>query len=298
MKTLTKLALIAAATFLPSAAHAGCVGVTVGGVPALTFDPFAVNQPGKTFDIIVAPTGCQTTPTVEFWFRDDVPPPPNNRKIGGVPLELRYAGTDYLASTGNSGNVPSTTFSKTATTNLTIPIDIALLPSGATAAQSTTREFSLYYRSSDDLRNIQRVPLVLSLAVIGSFQLSVNGSGIAALNFGTIQPGAAQSLMLTAKGTQPFAIRMESLYQQSMRRTSTCGLPIASKDVLESIDYGVALGGRSISITSPYTDQSPSGGEMFEKMIPFTVTIDPAFDPKSKRAGNYCDVIQLKISGI
>lgn len=298
MKTLTKIAIAAAAMFLPSAAHAGCVGVTISGVPTLTFDPFAVNHPGKSFDIIVAPTGCPQGTTVEFWFRDDVPPPPNNRKLGDIPLELRYSGADYLSPPGNSNNVPNNTFTRSATTNLTVPIDIALLPTGSSSAVSTTREFSLYYRSSDDSRTIQRIPLVLSLSVTGSLQLSVNGSGAAAINFGVLQPGAARSLMLTAKGTQPFAITMGSLYGQSMRRISTCGLPVTGKDVLEAIDYSVSIGSKSVSIQTPYTDLSPSGGTMFEKLVPFTVTVDSALDPKGKRAGNYCDVITLKISAL
>lgn len=300
MKCVIQIIAAFFALSLASVAHGSCVTVSTSNVPVINYDPFSPTVPLQSFDIRLNKAACTggATPTLTFWFRDDVPPTTNTHKLGGIALELRYNGSDYLASSGAPNAIPPRTFAISPGVTTSLGIDVALITSPIDQVKSDARDVSLYYSATDDGGQIQRIPLHIVLALTSSFALSANGSGNATLDFGVLAPGISRSIILTASGTTRFKIEMESLYGQALRRTANCGVALDRFDALESIAYQAQVGIRPISISTPYTDASPKDGEVFRRILPFTVMVDPTFLPGQRRAGNYCDIIKLKISAL
>lgn len=286
-----------ALAFAPMA-HANCVTLSQPSVPVISYDPFSAVSPAAHFAIQINTSGCGAVipPRVYIWFRDDLPPVPIAHELGGMTLALRYQGTDYLSSAGDPKLVPANVIAISPNMTSEVRMDISLQVTSINGIYNESRNFSMYYQVGDGNSPVQQMSINLTLSLLSSFSLTANGVGSTSLDFGTLVAGSSGSLLLTARGTERFKIEMESLYGQALRRTSTCGIALDRFDPLESIAYQAQLGAKHIDVTTPYTDLSPSAGKVFERTLPLTITVDPNFQSSQRRAGDYCDVIKLRIS--
>lgn len=288
------LATVFACSF-PGTAIATCALVSVKFEPDLTYDPFGGRGAQSRLELFVTRTGCgpgEETRPIEIWFADDRQTAAGDRMIGGVPVEIRSQGINYLGrgGAGPAGNV----LQAAGAGERTLQFDVSSEPDVASAFDEQ-RELSVYYRASGDPGPARRVPVMMRLRLLPKFDLSVNGGRNANLNFGIIEPGEEMALLLRARGTQPFKIEMSSLYGSRMRRVKVCGEPISSHDPLEAIDVSLSIGGQFVTDRMSYRDTSVQSGKVFEQRLPFIAKIDPGFAPARKRAGDYCDVISLRV---
>lgn len=277
-------------------AQASCAIVTVKAEPDLNYDPFGGRGGQDKLELLINRSGCrdredQTAP-IEIWFADDRHPSGGERRVGGVPIEIRAQGVNYLARGGSSSS--GGVLSVGGSGERVVHFDVVTQPDEP-GAFDQEREISVYYRSVGHQGQALRLPVRLRLRLLPKFDLSANGSGTAGMNFGTIEPGEEMALILRARGTQPFKIEMRSLYASHLRRVRVCGAPVSANDPLETIAYATSIGGQPVSPNADFTDRSVEAGKLFEQRLPLSVKVDPAFSSQRKRAGDYCDVISLRI---
>jgi hypothetical protein len=153
----------------------------------------------------------------------------------------------------------------------------------------------------------------LTLTVPPALELSVSGvttgagSPTGTLEFGTFSgtSGTSRALSIRALATTAFHVEVESTQGGVLRRTTTCATAAAaSTDTAEQLPYTVDIGGQAITPASwggtigsanRYANASNTNAAANQRIIlPVTVTV-PAFDLTSRRAGQFCDVVRLRI---
>lgn len=295
-------AWIAAAALLagltaPAAANA-CVNAVAAQPGTQAYDAAAAANGQQSFDVTFVDV-CPALPAprnVEVWFTDDVDPGAP-RMIGGVPFDIRQGGVSYLFAPGERVSQPyALSFAPPSATR-----SFAFILYPGYDASAATRQIRMHWSTTDangdPVENEQVLTLGLSIVPLFSLQMSGGGNG-SMLDFGVLQPGARLSAQLNVRTSSAFTITATSQYSGALRRASPCGAPLGpAGEEAELVHYSATLNGRAIDEATPYADTNGDGASVRSiDGLPVEVTIDPALDPRTKRAGSYCDVLTLSIA--
>jgi hypothetical protein len=293
---------------VPNAASA-CTGLTLlgGNPPAIAYNPFSGSPATQTFTVqvtnICGPGVQPGQRSAQIWFVDDIPPAPYNRRLGGALYDITFASSSVLSDAGNPAPPKLTVVYAAnqggAQTNQqrTFTISLPASQSATTAQRQISMKWS--YENENGLVVEQSVPINLATSVVSGVNISIAGTGATAgvVDFGTFSGQAeTRGLMLRVGATQAYRVRLETVQGGILRRTTQCGVaattPAAPK---EAIAYTATLGGSSLGELAPFV--SPTGtvreGVLHDD-LPLAISV-PAFDLASRRAGQFCDVLRLRV---
>jgi hypothetical protein len=156
-------------------------------------------------------------------------------------------------------------------------------------------------------------PTTLTLTVPPTLELSVSGvttgvgSPIGMLEFGTFaaSTGTSRAISIRALATTAFNVEVESTQGGVLRRTTTCAAAAATtSDAAEQLPYSVDINGQSVTpaawggtigSANRYASSANTNAAPNQRVIlPVTITV-PGFDLATRRAGQFCDVVRLRI---
>lgn len=301
------VALAGSAMALPQAASA-CTLITLQQSPAtLNYDPFSGLPQSVNFSIRLTnacgPGVLNENRFVSVWFSDEIDVK-RDKTIGGVLFDIKRNNESVLYTAADT----QPPFGL-----ITLPLDpndasagykdfdyVLTLPAGQ-AAQSASKSVLLRYRYQNESHAVVegRLEIPLNLEVKPSFDLRLADTGglTGEIDLGTFSGSdATRELRLRIGATVPFKISMHSTQGNVLRRTSTCGLAAApTSDRAEQIDYSAFLGAQALSTSVAFSREQTTLEETGQRIdLPFKILV-PGFNPIERRAGQYCDVITLRI---
>lgn len=302
MKPILVSGLVASGLMLGLGGTAQACTEVLATAPVLRYDftqQGAIVEPLQ-LSITDACEGDGRNRRIEIWLRDRIDNNGPQKSLGGLPVEVRQSTVNVLNGV-NEGAIRFARFSYARSASpAAAQLDIRL-PGGSSNAVSDTRQYDLFWRYQDGAgeTRIGSRPVTFAMVVTPAFEAAIAGGGKThTMDFGQLTAGDAQSVNLRLRATDPFQVTLASQNGGVMRRVSTCGA--AAVDRLtdqNSIAYSTTLDGQPISMRNGYVNIQPRGDAVttFEN-VPFKVQIDPNLNPGEKLAGQYCDVITLRIS--
>jgi hypothetical protein len=240
---------------------------------------------------------------VHVWFSDEVDGP-RNKTIGGVAFDVTREAVSFLYTASDSQPpIRKDVLSYNLNTDLGGYRDYSYtltLPANQ-AAETATKTLFLKYRyliaNGSEVESSLEVPLNLQVKPSFDLRLADSGGTTGEIDLGTFSgTTATHSLQLKIGANVPYKISMQSTQGGVLRRTTMCGIKMAeTTDPAERISYSASLDSQVISPLDPLLrDQTTLAQSGLRISLPFSVTV-PSFNPIERRAGQYCDVITLKI---
>jgi len=304
---ILSIALAGSAFVLPQAAFA-CTLITLKEQPpTINYDPFSGLPQSVNFTIRLTntcgPGVLDENRVVSVWFSDEIDGL-RNKKIGGVSFDIKHNAESVLYTASDTqppSSLDALSFDPRNDLVGYKDFDYVLTLPADQAAQSASKSVRLRYRYENENRTFMEgsLEVPLNLQVKPSFDLRLaDTDGLTGeINLGTFSGADARAeLRLRIGATVPFKISMLTTQGSVLRRTSTCGIPSApSSDPAEQIDYSAFLGIQALSTTVPFSREQTTLEETGQRInLPFKILV-PGFNPIERRAGQYCDVITLKI---
>ena len=304
---ILSLALAGSAMALPQAAVA-CTAITLPQQPpTINYDPFSGLPQSVNFTIRLTntcgPGELAESRVVSVWFSDEIDGL-RDKKIGGVSFDIKRNAESVLYTAAyTQPPLGLITLSYDPRSDLVghKDFDYTLNLPADEAAKSATKRVRLRYSyqnaSGTFMEGNLEVPL--NLQVKPSFDLRLaDSTGLTGeINLGTFSgTDATAELKLRIGATVPFKISMQSTQGSVLRRTSTCGIPSEpTSDRAEQIDYSASLGAQTLSTSLPFSREQTTLEETGQRInLPLKILV-PGFNPIERRAGQFCDVIKLKI---
>ncbi len=304
---ILSVALAGAAMALPQAAIA-CTAITLPQQPpTINYDPFSGLPQSVNFTIRLSNTcvsdALAEDRVVSVWFSDEMDMP-LNKTIGGVSFDIKRNAESVLFTAADTQPPFSlVTLSYDPRRDLVgyRDFDYVLTLPADQAAQSATKRVRLRYRyqnaSGTLVEGSLEIPLNLQVKPSFDLRLADTGGLKGEIDFGTFNGSdATRELQLRIGATVPFKISMQSTQGSVLRRTNTCGLASApTLDPAEKIDYSAFLGTQALSTSMAFSQDQTTLKETGQRInLPLKILV-PGFNPIERRAGQYCDVITLKI---
>lgn len=238
-----------------------------------------------------------------------------NSSIAGVPYSINHSGSSNLIHPENQSGYYSYSFLGSlgpGGTPLTASFQITL-PAGYVATGSSTKTLRIHSYDWSVGRFVARQSFQLRISAPETLELTVagttteTGAATSTLDFGSFTGTSdTRSLSIRSKSNIPYVISVESTQGGVLRRTTSCGLAASTtNDPAEQQAYSVNIGGQavtpamlggSIGSNNRFVSSSATTGLANDRrIIPMSVTV-PAFNLAERRAGQFCDVIRLRIA--
>jgi len=290
-------ALLAMLAFAIPQAAAACVSAIVTETGAVPYDATTPVDTLRTIQVRLEGTCGQTSAfPVRITFNDDVELAPF-QQVGGVPFAILRAGRNLLQSPATAVVMPFDVLVNPAGEVLEFQLQLA---SGYVAVDAIRPiDLTISYDDGQGFIDEARFPISVAIMALPSFSLELEG-GLSErrIDFGVLEAGEIQEVLLGITATGPYEIGMSTEYGEMMRRADPCGVPMLPPvDAADLVRYSVTLDNAAIAANRVARSAGPAIGSMLaQRNVPVRIAIDSALDPESVRAGTYCDVITLSIA--
>ena len=304
---ILSVALAGSALALPQAALACTIITLPEQPPIINYDPFSGLPQSVNFKIRLSTT-CSDLElsgirVVNIWFSDEMDGL-RDKTIGGVPFDIKRNAESFLyAASDSQPPLRKDSLDYNLTVDLAGYRDYSYtisLPANM-AAQTASKTLRLRYRylnaGGAEVESSLDIPLNLQVSPSFDLRLADTDGTTGEIDLGTFDgTDVTRDLQLRVGATLPFKISMQSTQGSVLRRTTTCGVASAlTTDPAESIGYTASLGTQSLSATQSFTRDQATLAETNQRInLPLRVTV-PSFNPIERRAGQFCDVLTLRI---
>lgn len=286
---------------IPAVAQAACTNLleTPAGI-TIDYDPLSATDTVKTFTVRQR-NDCNNarglrTGIGNFGYWGDLPTPGRTTATKldipilvdgptGDQLNLTQGARDALVQQNFQDRQPGQ--ARSADITLTVPRGYHVKP--------RDRQFDLYaigeeQRGNGDVEAIYKV-IPVTVNTVRSVSMSLPGASTSTtMDFGTLHTGDRKGVNVQIRSTTPFKVTMDS---ENNGVLGLIGDPAGSRSQRSTIPYTAELDGLPISETEDVTSNAPSGPLAAAATWRFRVTIG---DVSKARAGNYRDVVTLKVS--
>jgi hypothetical protein len=307
-KTIAAAFILMGTTILAPAAAEACSLVTLKRPPSvISYDPFSGLPQNVSFTVQISSlcSSDELAPVrrVKAWFSDETAGI-GDRTLGGARMDIFRNGQSFLLISTDvqppfNADILTYDAHSTGAGQQEFTYSIVLPANQVARSESKTIRMKYLYQlaNASEVLGSLDIPLTLDVQQTFDLRLAAGGGTAGEIDFGTFTGSdATRSLNLRVGATLPFKITMSSTQGNQLRRTNSCGLAAPrTADQAESIGYAASLDGQALTPNQPFTREQTSLTDVSQRVdLPFSITV-PGFNPIERRAGQYCDVITLRI---